>query len=198
MNYDKIILDLYERVVSLEEKVSVLENRLSVHNPLVDEELTPDSLEKVTRNSSRKYVMDKLLAENPEFSITKGNRAAKADILLKTSKHEITYTLKAKFYHSKSFYNFPSGWHTVKEEELVNEDTDLFIFNVEFDKQFYPFLFSRKELLLFVKNKSTDQNHTYHFYFRVNENKVMEVRDQEKDASNYYNHWGLPSEMMKK
>lgn len=198
MNYEKIILDLYERVVSLEEKVTTLENQLSVNNVLIEEELAADTSEKVTRNISRNYVMDKLLAKNPQFSITKGNRAAKADILLKTSKNEITYTLKAKFYHSKSFDDFPSGWHTVKEDELVNEDIDLFIFNVEFKKQFYPFLFSRKELLLFVKNKSTDQNHTYHFYFHVDGNNVVEVRDQENDASNYFNHWELPSEMMNK
>lgn len=199
MNYEKIILELYERVVSLEDKVSYLENQLASQKRVTTEEEQPiDSFEKITRNVSRNYVMDKLTTENPEFSITKGNRATKADILLEINQDEITYTLKAKFYHSRSFKEFPSGWHTVHEDDLVNEDLHLFIFNVEFEKQFYPFLFSRQELLSFVKDKTTDQNNLYHFYFHVYKNKVVEVRDQEKDASFYYNHWRLPSEMMNK
>lgn len=197
MNYEKIILDLYERVVSLEDKVAILENQLASQKiPVQEEELPVDSSRKITRNDSRKFVMDKLTAENPDFLITKGNRAAKADIILITTENEITYTLKAKFYHSRSFKKFPSGWHTVHEDDLVNEDINLFIFNVEFEKHFYPFLFSRLELLSFVTDKATDQNHLYHFYFHVNKNKVVEVRDQEKDASIYYKHWRLPSEMM--
>lgn len=199
MNYEKIILDLYERVVSLEEKVIVLENQIASQKIPVKEEIPSDSFEKITRNVSRNYVMDKLVANNPKFSITKGNRAAKADILLKTTENEITYTLKAKFYHSKSFKKeFPSGWHTVHEEDLMNEDIHLFIFNVEFEKQFYPFLFSRQDLLLFVKDKTTDQNHLYHFYFHVKDYKAVEVRDQEKAASIYYNNWKLPSVLMNK
>lgn len=199
MNYEKIILDIYERVMSLEEKVTALENQLAIKEISIKEEEPPvDSSEKITRNVSRKYVMDKLTAENPDFIITKGNRATNADILLKTNENEITNTLKAKFYHSKSFNEFPSGWHTVNEDDLMNEDIHLFIFNVEFEKSFYPFLFSRQDLLSFVKDKTTDQNNLYHFYFHVNENKVVEVRDQEKDASIYYNHWRLPSEMMNK
>lgn len=200
MNYEKLILDLYERVLSLEETVSNLQNQLgnkvtSVNN---EEEPSVGVDKKITRNISRNYVMEKLAAENPDFIITKGNRAANADILLETRENEITYTLKAKFYHSKSFHRYPSGWHTVHKDDLVNEDLDLFIFNVEFEGSFYPFLLSRQELLLFVKDKTTDQNDTYHFYFHIIKDKVMEVRDQEKDASAYYSHWKLPSEIMKK
>ncbi|MCM3175942.1 hypothetical protein [Paenibacillus sp. MER 99-2] len=201
MNYEKIILDLYERVVSLEEKVTNLENRLSLTNLDQTRNLEDNSInssEKITRNISRKYVMDKLSGENPAFLITKGNRAAKADILLKTTENEVTYILKAKFYHSKSFNDFPSGWHTVNEDELTNEDLHLFIFNIEFEKQFYTFLFSRTELLSFVNNKSIDQNHLYHFYFHVVHDQAVEVRDEEKDASIYYNRWKLPSFLMKK
>lgn len=199
MNYEKIILELYDRVVSLEEKVTVLENQLTNKEIFVKVEEPPvNPSEKITRNVSRNYVMDKLTAENPDFIITKGNRAANADILLTTDENEITYTLKAKFYHSKSFNEFPSGWHTLHEDDLVNEDIHLFIFNVEFERSFYPFLFSRQDLLVFVKDKTTDQNNLYHFYFHVNENEVVEVRDQKKDASIYYNNWTLPSEMMNK
>lgn len=198
MNYEKIILDLYERVVTLEEKVRILDNKLASQNiPFKDETLVNPS-EKITRNVSRKYVMDQLKAENPNFSITKGNRTAKADILLKTTENEINYTLKAKFYHSKSFNDFPSGWHTLHVDDLVNEDIHLFIFNVEFEKNFYPFLFSKQDLLSFVKDKATDQNNLYHFYFHIKQNKVLEVRDQEKDASIYYNNWRLPSVVLKK
>lgn len=199
MNYEKLILDLYERVVLLEETVSKLEDQLGNKDTSVNkEDPAGDGVIKITRNISRNYVMKELAAENPEFIITKGNRAANADILLETKENEITYTLKGKFYHSKSFHSFPSGWHTVHKDDLVNEDLNLFIFNVEFEGSFYPFIFSRQELLLFVKDKSTDQNDLYHFYFHINNDKVMEVRDQEKDATAYYNHWKLPSEIMKK
>ena len=199
MNYEKLILDLYERVVSLEETVSILQDQFGNKDTSVNkDEPAVDEVKKITRNVSRNYVMKELEAENPDFIITKGNRAANADILLETRKNEITYTLKAKFYHSKSFHNFPSGWHTVHKDDLVNEDLSLFIFNVEFEGSFYPFLFSRQELLLFVKDKTTDQNDLYHFYFHINKDKVMEVRDQEKDASAYYSHWKLPTKIIKK
>ncbi|MEW4286701.1 hypothetical protein [Priestia koreensis] len=199
MNYEKIILDLYDRVVSLEKKVADLEVQLvDPKISITEEEMSGATSEKITRNSSRQYVMDKLTSENPDFIITKGNRAIKADILLKTTEDEIIYKLKAKFYHSKSFNKFPSGWHTVRKDDLLNEDIHLFIFNIEFEKNFYTFLFSRQELLSFVTDKTTDQNHLYHFYFHVNEDKAMEVRDQEKDVAPYFNHWKLPSEMLKK
>lgn len=199
MNYEKLILDLYERVVSLEETVSILQDQFGNKDTSVNkDEPAVDEVKKITRNVSRNYVMKELEAENPDFIITKGNRAANADILLETRKNEITYTLKAKFYHSKSFHNFPSGWHTVHKDDLVNEDLSLFIFNVEFEGSFYPFFFSRQELLLFVKDKTIDQNDLYHFYFHINKDKVMEVRDQEKDASAYYSHWKLPTKIIKK
>lgn len=132
-------------------------------------------------------------SENPPLN--PATELPKLIFLLTTTKNEITYTLKSKFYHSKSFHEFPSGWHTVHKEDLINEDVNLFIFNIEFEKQFHTFLFSRQELLSFVNGKTTDQNDLYHFYFHKKD-KIIEVRDQEKDALPFYNHWSLPTEII--
>ncbi len=192
MEYSEIVLDLIKRVMSLEEKVAHLESELN------ETEQTESNLEsKITRNSSRKYAIENLVKNNPDFLVEKGNRASKADIIFTKQENEITYMLKAKFYHSKSFHDFPSGWHTVKKDDILNEDIHLFIFNIEYHQQFYTFLFSRMEIMKFILDKLKDQNNLYHFYFHINENKVMEVRDKEKDASKYLENWILPSLLLK-
>ncbi|WP_342574612.1 hypothetical protein [Paenibacillus sp. FSL M8-0142] len=196
MNYEKIVLELFERVKGLEERVQVLESRDDGDEELDDNRDILDELnssEKITRSISRKYVMDELKKQNPAFTISKGNRAAKADILLEFQGK----SLKAKFYHSRSFREFPSGWHTVNKDDLNNNvHVEMYIFTVEYQKEFYTFLFSRSELIDFVKNKTTDQNNMYHFYFHVNNGKVVEVRDSERDATPFLDNWKLPSKLL--
>jgi len=192
MEYKTIVLDLLERVMHLEEKVSLLESELNVIGK------NEDKLEnKITRNGSRKYVIEELIKNNPDFAIEKGNRASKADIIFTKQENEITYNLKAKFYHSRSFKDFPSGWHTVSKDDILNEDINMYIFNIEYQQEFYTFLFSRLDILKFVVNKLKDQNNLYHFYFHVTGGREMEVRDKEKNASKHFNNWTLPSQLLK-
>jgi hypothetical protein len=199
MNYEKLLLELFERVKTLEQKVHYLESSGVPPSQSIDEDEPPDDEgggTKITRKVSREYVMKQLKQHNPSFNVSKGNRAAKADIILTTTEREITYSLKAKFYHSKSFLEHVSGWHTVTKADILNEDIQMYVFNVEYKSEFYTFLFSRTELLIFIKGKSTGESDTYHFYFHIVNGKVIECRDEERDATKYQKNWKLPSEIL--
>lgn len=196
MNYEKLLLELFERVKVLEDKVYYLENN---NEPPPDEDELPDEDNvgiKITRKVSREYVMEQLKKHNPAFNVSKGNRAAKADILLTTTHREITYILKARFYHSKSFLKHVSGWHTVSKADVLNDDIQMYIFNVEYEEEFYTFLFSRPEFLSFIKGKSTGESDTYHFYFQIKDGKAIECRDDVRDASKHLNNWTKPTAIL--
>jgi hypothetical protein len=200
MNNDKLLLELFGRVQDLEQKVHYLENSGVSQSGSLDEDEISDDLDggiKITRKVSREYAMKQLKENNPSFNVSKGNRAAKADIIFTKTEREITYSLKAKFYHSKSFLEHVSGWHTVSTTDVQNEDIHMYIFNIGYEGEFYTFLFSRTELLSFIKGKTTGQSNTYHFYFQIVNGKAIEIRDEERDASKFLNNWKLPSEILK-
>lgn len=197
MDYEKIILELFSRVKELEGKVATLENKISSFEKNDNINESTEDGTKITRSISRRYVMDKLQENNPNFKISKGNRASGADIILTTKRKEITYTLKSKFYHSKSYNpDYVSGWITINKNDITNEDIQFHIFNIEYEKKYYTFFFETVDLLAFIQDKSTDQNDMYHFYFHIKGGKMVECRDDEKDVSQYYNTWTLPTKFI--
>lgn len=188
---DKLILELFSRVVELEGKVEHLESIINSNNITEDEiEEIEKAENKITRSNSRQYVIDKLKEFNPELIIEKGNRAMGNGIVI-TDKNN-TYLKNCKFYHSKGFHDdFSAGWHTVNEQDLNDTNIHYFIFNVEYKGQFSTYIFTRDELKEFTKDKVKDQSNNYHFYFQIKNDKVLECRDGERDASKYLNRWDV-------
>ena len=191
---DKLILELFSRVVELESKVEHLEGIINSSNTNTnvaeDIEVTDTSNSKITRSKSRQYVIDKLKEFNPELIIEKGNRAMGNGIVI-TDKNN-TYLKNCKFYHSKGFHeDFSSGWHTVNEEDLNDSNIQYFIFNVEYKGEFSTYIFTRNELKEFIKDKVKDQSNNYHFYFHIKNGKVVECRDGERDVAKYLNRWDI-------
>ncbi|MDU2672828.1 MAG: hypothetical protein E7C49_12530 [Clostridium sp.] len=193
MNYEKIVLELFTRVKGLEERVEELEEKVSLKNDNTNSVLEESEV-KITRNYSRQHVIDKLRENNLNVLVDKANRAMGSGIVIKDKNSgEI---LKCKFYHSKSHNDIcPSGWHTVNEEEL-KLDIDIFIFNVEYQREFYTFMFTSNELKDFIKEKEKDQNQNYYFYFNIKDGKAFEYRDGEKEVTQYLNRWDIISKIV--
>lgn len=193
-------MELFLRVKDLETTVETLEKRLNTM-PITTGEVggvNDDETAKITRNTSRQYVINKLKEVNPDYYIEKGNRASGADIVLIDKPHDgdlsrdILRNIKANFYHSKSYnQDYPSGWHTVKDTDISNVDIDFFVFNVEYNQEFSAFIFTKCELEKYVENKEMDQNNVYHFYFHIKQGKVVELRDSERDVENFLNRWDI-------
>lgn len=184
-NNDLIIADLYKRIVELEADVRELKEKDANKEKKLLKRKEAIELAKMNLKENN----EKLIVEN-------GNRSSGADIILKSEKNK-SKKLKIKFFHSKSYEaNYVSGWHTLPKSFLEENNIDIYIFNVAYQGEIYSFIFSQDELYDFVEDKSLDQNEQYHFYFRLNEKKVYEDRDGNKDASLYYNRWDLPSTIL--
>lgn len=196
MSVEKMILELFGRVKDLEEQNMDLFARLErLELRSIPQETTEEETEeaRITRSVTRQYVMDKLAKHNPMFKVSKGNRASGSGLILTTKIKEITYTLNAKFYHSKSHESsFVRGWHSIKKEDLTNQDIHLHIFLVEFNGEHHIWIFNRLQLIQLCQRKEADAKGCYYFYFTISDGKNYEARDGEQDVSAFYEQWNAP------
>lgn len=200
MNYDAIILEMMSRVQTLEQKVKVLEEQNEKPGSLVDEDgfEEQDRETKITRSVARQHVMDKIKKMYGYVDVQKGNRAKQADIILTVNSGENKgKELLGKFFYSKSFNDFPSGWHTLKSSDLEKTYINFYVFTVSFEEKFYNFIFSREEMKQYVLKKAKDSSDQYYFYFHVNDGKKVETRDDERDVETYFENWALFGECIK-
>lgn len=202
MNYETIILELMGRVQILEQKVKDLEGQTEDFERLIEEDGFEEQNRemKITRSVARQHVMDKINRTYGYLDAQKGNRAKQADIILTINSGENEgEELLGKFYYSKSFHDFPSGWHTLKDSDLEKEHIKFHIFTVSFENKFYTFIFSTEELKQYVLNKPKDSSGQYYFYFHVKDEgkKIIDDRDGERDVHTYYENWHLFGELIK-
>jgi hypothetical protein len=199
---EKMVMELYGRIINLEELTTELQKRveqLESQETLPPKPRTEEETEeiRVTRSISRKHVIDMLRKNNPLLKIEKGNRATGADLIITGQKQEITYSFKAKFYHSKSHEeDFIRGWHSVKKDDVMDEDIKFYIFTVEYNGEYHTWFFDRVHLLALCTKKEADVNDWYGFYFTIENGRNFEARDGEIDVTAYYEKWDLPSKSM--
>jgi hypothetical protein len=193
--YENVILELFSRVKSLEERVQFLEEKLNDYVDMDDQEMEQKGEQKITRSMARQFVINKINEQYPNLHAIKGNRASGADIIIEV-KNNPNKSLKVKFYYSKSYLEHVSSWHTVSVEDINNNDIDLYIFTVSHQQDFHTFLFTHSDIKHFVVDKSYGNSNLYHFYFHKKHNKIVEVRDHEKDASTYYERWEIIKDLI--
>lgn len=200
---EKLLFEFMSRVKALEEKdynIQILESRVDELEKKLKElemkgiEELENNLEddaKVTRTTTRKYIMDQLEKMNPGVSATKGSKAKGSDIIL--SKNGKDLNLKIKFYHSKSYNeSIPAGWNTVNIEDIQGKKYDLYIFCIAFKNDFKTFLFTNEDMKKITSIKQMDVNNNYHFYIQMTEDgKIVECRDSEKDISKNFENWTI-------
>lgn len=194
---DSLVLELFSRVKSLEEKVEMLETKLSDSTDINDQEIEEDYIDgdqkKITRSVARKYVIEQIRNSNSSIEVKIAKRNDVGDLILTNNMN----SLDVKFYYSKSHIKeHVSSWHTVKKDEIFNNAINLHIFTVSYDGEFHTFIFTKDELQNFVKNKECGSAELYHFYFHKLGNKLLEVRDGEKDVSKYYERWNFVANML--
>jgi hypothetical protein len=197
MNYERTVLEMMERIKSLEEKVTTLEKCYHEMDKLDDEEvdvMTQESKES-GRTSSRNEIMN-ILRDQYGFSVRKGNQSEGSGIVI--SKNGKSYNVKVSF--SSSYFDYVpenvicSGWHTLYEKIINNPLLPFFIFVVaDAEKKFHYFIFKREDIKKVFQHKVPDSTGKLHFYFRVREDGMpVELRDKiEKNMSPYYNNWSI-------
>lgn len=203
--FEGIVLELFSRVKSLEEKVVILEAKLN-HNVDFNEENLSDQetpvnqnaeedQEKITRSIARQYVINRLNEMNKNITAFKGNKASGSGVVIQP-KNNPNNELKAKFYYSKSHLEHVSSWHTVGQKDINNDQIDLHIFTVSYNQDFYTFFFTKDELRDFIRGKRSDNSDLYHFYFQDKNGKYVENRDQEYNVSKYFDRWTIVSQLI--
>lgn len=200
MNYERTILEMLERVKTLEEKVNMLEDfKGDIENNIDEEE---EEMTQVAKESGRKLSrleIMKILSENYGFSVRKGNRSEGSGIV--ASKSGKSYNIKVSY--SRSYFDYIneevicSGWHTLFEKEIENEGFPFFIFVVaDAEDKFHYFIFKREEIIKEFDYKVYDVNKKLHFYFRVKKDgRPVELRETEKDMRAFYNNWDAFSKL---
>jgi hypothetical protein len=196
MNYERIILEMLERIKTLEEKVTLLEEYNHELEVLDDEEV--DAVTQESKESGRKLSRNeimKILRDKYGFSVRKGNRSEGSGIVI--SKNGKPYNIKVSY--SRSYFDYIneevicSGWHTLFEKEINNQKFPFFIFVVaDAENKFHYFIFKREDIIKEFDYKVYDSNKKLHFYFRVRKDgRPFELREIEKDMSPYYNNWTI-------
>jgi hypothetical protein len=196
MNYERTILEMMERIQSLEEKVAMLEEFNHEVKNMDDEKvdaMTQESKES-GRISSRNEIM-KILHDKYGFNVRKGNRIEGSGIVISINgkPHNI------KVSYSRSYFDYVneevicSGWHTLFEKEINNQEFPFFIFVVaDAENKFHYFIFKRENIINVFDYKVYDSHKRLHFYFRVRKDgRPFELREIEKDMSSYYNNWTI-------
>ncbi len=196
MNYERTILEMMERIKTIEERLEIW----GEHNPKIENlddrneegDVMTQELKKSGRILSRNEIMQ-ILRDNYGFNVRKANRSEGSGIVI--SKNGKQYNIKVSFSRSYPAYAnedvICSGWHTRLEEVINNQDFPFFIFVVaDAENRFHYFIFKRQDIINVFHYKVYDSHRRLHFYFRVRKNgKPFEVREIEKDMSLYYNNW---------
>jgi hypothetical protein len=192
MKYDKIILEMLRRIQTLEEQVSMLVEKDAEKN----EEAISETKESGRKLSRLKII--KILSEKYGLNARKGNRSEGSGVVV--SKDDKSYNIKVSY--SRSYPDYVddvicAGWHTLLEKEIDNEDFSFFIFVVgDAEHNYHYFIFKREDIIKEFNYKVYDANRKLHFYFRVkNDGRPVELREEEKDMSIFYNNWDVFSKL---
>lgn len=191
MNYDRIIIELMDKCSNLEERIEILENKLIDKT----EELAKEGLQ-MNRNFTKDDVITEIKQKLSKYKITvrKGSNieggglflideeGVQRHVLLKLSRDYVPT-------NPKKFEEFKwRGWHRVVHENIPTFDD--YIFSIEHDGKLDFFIIDQEEYVKLTKEKVTDKNSNYYFYF-VEDKKgnIYEDRDEVNDMSPFFNNW---------
>ncbi len=148
----------------------------------------------ISRGKSMKLFMDDFKSKYPEIEVTRAKRVDGVDLFFKYDKVK----LKANFYHSKTHKTFyPSSWHVVDAKEIELSDSDIYIFNLKYYNDMHAFIYTKDEILEYIKDKKKDNADKYHFNFEIKNGKFLEVRDYIKNVKKYHNKQYIIQKILK-
>jgi hypothetical protein len=188
MNYDRIILELLDRVKALEDEVeeiqSVLENDDSEPQCLPDNEQGSFS-----RKDARQRIMELIQEKFPDYKVSKARRNQGSGIIVNTPRK----TIVIKYYHSRTHEGrsgIEHGWHRVHLDEIIGTIFNLCIFStIDSKGNSNYFLYRPDELGKYAEDHRSTPNDILHLYFVVEDGKAMETREDPVDVSDHLNNW---------
>lgn len=196
MQYEKLFLDLLERVAVLEERVADLE---SANQELEEKEEFETVDGTPTRTiSNRSMVLQEvteILSNKYDFKVQKGKRADGGGLIVfKNGKKSNLKILVSRNYMMQPVepeYEW-GGWHTFVPSELELFDYYIFAIKISDDKAVQYFIFNNKTMSEICAQKEPDSNGSVYFYFRKRWNgKLVDARGEEADMSAFYNNWNI-------
>lgn len=196
MNYDRMILELLNRVQLLEEQMSEVKAELS--SQVVDDEeddtVEEDGQEVFTRSQARERAMKQIQGKFPDYLVGKASRKEGSGI--KVYRPNSKRPILIKFYHSKSFEHrsgdFEHSWHVVKLNDVLGTIFDLCMFSmVDSNGNWNFFIFEPDEIGIYYDENRSSDNDILHLYFAVQDGKATEVRENTVNVSDHLNNWDV-------
>jgi hypothetical protein len=188
MNYDRIIVELLDRVKSLEEQVEELKTELCDGT---DSEAQDNEQGTFSRKDGRQKVMDLIGEKYPDYVVSKASRSQGSGIIVNTPKK----TIVIKYYHSRTYKKstgIEHGWHSIDLEEIIGTIFDLCICSVIDTKgNSNYFIYEPDELGQYAEAHRSGRSgsNILHLYFEIKDGKAMEVREEPVDVSDHLNNW---------
>ncbi len=193
MNYDKIILELLNRVQCLEEQMAELKAEPLTDNDCFRKDASPrDSVIEYTRTQARDKAIEIIQSKYPDYIVTKASKEEGNGI--KVMKPNSKEPILIKFSHSKCFphrsENFEHGWHVVRLNDVTA--INLFIFSLaDSEGNLNFFIYTPDALAMYYDEYRSSENEILHLYFVVKEGKAQEAKENTIDVSNHLNNWDI-------
>jgi hypothetical protein len=196
MNYDRIILELLNRVQTLEEQMAEVKAELSSQDDDREEDEVAEEKGQggFTRSQARDRAMKLIQTKFPDFVVDKATRKQGSGI--KIYKPDSKRPVFIKFFHSRSFEHrsgeFEHSWHVVKLNEVLGSEFDYCLFSmVDSHGSWNFFIYEPEELGIYNEENRSSGNEILHLYFCVHDGAATEVREQIVDVSDHLNNWDI-------
>ncbi len=196
MNYDRIILELMNRVQLLEEKVLTHDDWIHSRNDNDEEteEIEDNTKGSYTRKQAREMVIDIIQRKFPNYLVTTASRKEGSGI--KITKPDLKYKrpILIKFYHSRSFTHKSGenehGWHVTKLTDVVGTNVDYCLYSmVDSNDTWSFFIFESEQIGQYHDENRADDGNALHLYFSVQNGTAKELREGTIDVTSYLNNW---------
>lgn len=191
MNYERTILELMERVSSMEDRIDLLEKEVKTREELIM--LPKESIRNFTKDDVVRIIQEEL--SKYKITVRKGANIEGGGLFLKypdgREKH-VLLKLSRDYVptNSKKFEQFKwRGWHRVRDEEGASIFDD-YIFSIEHNGDIDFFIMNQEQYISLTEGKVKDTNSNYYFYFVEDFNgNIYEDRDEVNDMKLYFNNW---------
>jgi hypothetical protein len=197
MNYDKIILELMNRIQIMEEQVSLLNEKVAIletdFEVDFDEEDEVSEKDEITRSEARDRAINIIKDNFPEYIVEKASRKEGSGIKIISPKASSKKPTFIKFYHSKEHRSGHGhhGWHVVRLDDVIATPIDYCLLSfVDSKGDWSYFLYNQEEIgMYYDDHRSSSSNNILHLYFIVKDGKAKEVRENTVDVTDHLNNW---------
>jgi len=194
VNYDKIIIELLDRIKNLETKVDRINEQINLKNEISTEVI--EEKNSITRSQARDKAMNEIMKRYPDYFVDRARREEGNGIKILTPYKGGNTGVIIKFIYSKIYNNADgskSYWHKVNLDEVIGSYYSFVMFALMDENGLFNFfVFKPDELGIYRDNnrKKTD-NPILHLYFKINNNKAFEVREEKVDVTDKLNDWSV-------